>query len=94
MAATEERHAAFWAERIRRAGCPAVWVVPFALAGGAGAGVASLDLSALVLLALGAGIALLTGRSVAFSAARQADFGLGAALVVFGVGPLLGVVVG
>jgi VIT1/CCC1 family predicted Fe2+/Mn2+ transporter len=52
---------------------------------------ASLVLSALALFAIGAGITLLTGRSVLASGARQVLFGLAAAGLTFAIGRLIGV---
>ena len=45
------------------------------------------------LFGLGAAISLMTGRNVWWSGARQALFGLAAAVVTFGIGTLLGVAV-
>jgi VIT1/CCC1 family predicted Fe2+/Mn2+ transporter len=66
-------------------------VVPFVFLGGLAAVAASLAASALALFAIGAGITLLTGRSVLFSGARQVLFGLAAAAHTFGIGRLNGV---
>lgn len=51
----------------------------------------SLLLSGLALFLIGAGITLLTGRSVLFSGSRQVLFGLVASGITFGIGRLLGV---
>jgi vacuolar iron transporter family protein len=66
-------------------------VLPFLFQTGPAAVGASLALSAVALFAVGAGITLLTGRSVLFSGARQVLFGLAAAALTFGVGRLIGV---
>jgi VIT1/CCC1 family predicted Fe2+/Mn2+ transporter len=66
-------------------------VAPFALWSGAAAVAASLVVSGLALFGIGAGITLLTGRSVWASGLRQLGIGLGAALLTFGVGRLIGV---
>mgnify|MGYP001052235629 CR=1 FL=1 len=58
---------------------------------GQGAVLASLLVSALGLFAIGAGITLLTGRSVWFSGLRQVVLGLLAAAITYGVGHLFGV---
>jgi VIT1/CCC1 family predicted Fe2+/Mn2+ transporter len=68
-------------------------VAPFALLTGTAAVVASLAASGLALFAIGAGITLLTGRSVWASGLRQLGIGLGAALLTFAVGRLIGVAV-
>jgi VIT1/CCC1 family predicted Fe2+/Mn2+ transporter len=66
-------------------------VLPFFVAGGAGAVAASAGLSAVALFVIGAAITLLTGRSVLFSGMRQLLIGLAAAALTYGVGHLLGV---
>jgi vacuolar iron transporter family protein len=66
-------------------------VVPFFIAAEGAAIVASVALSGLALLAIGAGTSLFTGRGVAFSAGRQLVIGLAAAAVTYGVGRLVGV---
>jgi VIT1/CCC1 family predicted Fe2+/Mn2+ transporter/rubrerythrin len=71
----------------------AVPVVPFLLAGGEVAFVASLGLSLAALFGVGAGVSLLTGRSTLFSGARQVAIGLAAAAVTFVVGRWIGVAV-
>ena len=48
-------------------------------------------LSALGLFVIGAGITLVTGRSLWVSGARQIVFGLSAAAITYGIGRLLGV---
>ena len=56
-----------------------------------GAGVfASMALSGLALILIGAGTSLYTGRNMAYSAARQVLFGFAAAAVTYGVGALVG----
>ena len=52
-----------------------------------------LALSGLALVAIGAGTSLFTGRSFAFSAARQLGSGLAAAAITYGIGRLIGVAV-
>jgi VIT1/CCC1 family predicted Fe2+/Mn2+ transporter len=66
-------------------------VVPFVATSGQTAVAASLILSGLALFAIGAGITLLTGRSVLHSGTRQVLFGLAAAALTYGVGRLIGV---
>jgi VIT1/CCC1 family predicted Fe2+/Mn2+ transporter len=66
-------------------------VIPFFLASGLTAVVASLGLSALVMFAIGAGTTLFTGRGVLFSGIRQLLIGLAAAGITYGVGRLIGV---
>ncbi len=62
----------------------------FALSGLVAVG-ASLVLSAIALFVIGAGIALLAGRSVLFSGLRQVGIGLAAAILTYGVGGVIGV---
>ncbi len=69
-------------------------VLPFLFLTGTGAVVASLVVSGLALFAIGAGITLLTGRSVLYSGTRQVLFGLAAAALTFGIGRLIGISVG
>jgi VIT1/CCC1 family predicted Fe2+/Mn2+ transporter len=69
----------------------AVPVVPYLLTSGAPAFIASLVLSLVALFGVGAGVSLLTGRSVVFSGARQVLIGAAAAGVTFIVGSLVGV---
>lgn len=66
-------------------------VLPFFFLDGSAAVLASLVLSAVALFCIGAGITLLTGRSVLYSGARQLLFGLGAAGLTYVVGKLIGV---
>lgn len=66
-------------------------VIPFVFLKGLVAIELSLLLSGLALFLIGAGITLLTGRSVFYSGMRQVIFGLAAAAITFGIGRLLGV---
>jgi VIT1/CCC1 family predicted Fe2+/Mn2+ transporter len=66
-------------------------VLPFAFLAGRAAIGASLGLSAIGLLALGAAIGWLNGLGVAFAAFRQLLFGLAAAAATYAVGALVGV---
>jgi VIT1/CCC1 family predicted Fe2+/Mn2+ transporter len=69
-------------------------VLPFfALSGGA-AIAASVAVSAVALFVIGAGITLLTGRSIWYSGARQLLFGLAAAGLTYGIGKLIGTSIG
>ena len=65
-------------------------VVPFMIVSGSVAVATSVGLSAIGLFVIGAGITLMTGRSVAFSGTRQVLFGLAAAALTFGIGRLIG----
>lgn len=69
-------------------------VIPFLFLQGTIALWTSLLLSGLALFLIGAGITLLTGRSVLFSGIRQVLFGLVAAGITFSTGRLLGVSLG
>jgi VIT1/CCC1 family predicted Fe2+/Mn2+ transporter len=69
-------------------------LVPFFFASRKPALIASLMLSAIVLLALGAAVTTLTGRSPRRSAIRQLLFGLGAAAITYAIGRAVGGVVG
>jgi len=69
-------------------------VLPFVIATGAPAVVASVVASSLALFALGAAITIFTGRSAWRSGARQLALGLAAAGITFGIGRLLGVALG
>ncbi|HEY8799758.1 MAG TPA: VIT1/CCC1 transporter family protein [Candidatus Limnocylindrales bacterium] len=73
------------------AGGAFVPVLPYLLGSGAPAFVAALVISLIALFAVGAGVSLLTGRSVLFSGARQVAIGAAAAIVTFIVGSLIGV---
>lgn len=66
-------------------------VIPFLVSSGVPAIVTSVIASAVGLFALGAAITLFTGRGVLFAGTRQTAIGLGAAIVTYGVGTLLGV---
>lgn len=66
-------------------------VLPFLLASGGAAFAGSVVLSTLALFLVGAGISLLTGRSVLRSGARQLAVGAVAASATFGIGRLIGV---
>lgn len=68
-------------------------VTPFILWTGMAAVVASLVASTLALFVIGAGITLLTGRSVLFSGMRQVLIGLAAAGLTFAIGRLIGVTI-
>jgi vacuolar iron transporter family protein len=65
-------------------------VIPFFFGGGTWAVVASVALSVVALFAIGAGITVITGRSVLVSGGRQVLFGLAAAAITFGLGKLIG----
>jgi len=69
-------------------------VLPFAFLSGLPAIAVSVLVSALGLFVIGAGITLMTGRSVLFSGMRQVLFGLVAAALTFGIGRLIGVSIG
>lgn len=69
-------------------------VAPFFFLKGISAVITSLLCSGLALFAIGAGITLLTGRSVLFSGFRQVIFGFAAAAITYGLGRLLGVSIG
>lgn len=62
----------------------------FFLAGQTAVGI-SLAASAFALFVIGAGITLLTGRSILFSGLRQVGIGLAAAALTYGVGSLIGI---
>jgi VIT1/CCC1 family predicted Fe2+/Mn2+ transporter len=66
-------------------------LLPFVLFGERNAIVGSLVASGAGLFAIGAGITILTGRSVVFSGLRQVAVGLGAAALTYAVGRLIGV---
>ncbi len=68
-------------------------VAPFFWLDGLSAVGASVLLSGLALMAVGAGTSLFTGRSFAFSAARQLGGGLAAAAITYAVGRAVGVAV-
>ena len=66
-------------------------VAPFAFLSGSTAIAVSVAASGVLCSSIGAGITLLTGRSVLYSGMRQVLFGLVAAALTFGVGRLIGV---
>ncbi|MBI2781407.1 MAG: VIT1/CCC1 transporter family protein [Chloroflexi bacterium] len=66
-------------------------VIPYVLATGGVAFFASIGLSVAALFAVGAGVSLLTGRSLLFSGARQVLIGSAAAVVTYFVGIAIGV---
>jgi VIT1/CCC1 family predicted Fe2+/Mn2+ transporter/rubrerythrin len=66
-------------------------VIPYALLGGGAAFFLSIGLSVAALFAVGAGVSLLTGRSMLFSGARQVLIGSAAAIVTYFVGIAIGV---
>jgi VIT1/CCC1 family predicted Fe2+/Mn2+ transporter len=66
-------------------------VVPYLFGTGMAPFVISLGVSLVALFAVGAGVSLLTGRSLWFSGARQVAVGAAAAGVTYLVGTLLGV---
>lgn len=68
-------------------------VAPFTFLTGPQAIYVSLLLSGLGLFAMGAGITLLTGRSIFYSGTRQVVFGFAAAAITFGIGRLIGVAI-
>jgi VIT1/CCC1 family predicted Fe2+/Mn2+ transporter len=65
-------------------------LMPFFMLTGHDAVIASLVSSAAGLFGIGAGITILTGRSVWFSGLRQVLVGLAAAALTFGIGGLIG----
>ncbi len=65
-------------------------IVPFMVAGGTVAVVASIGLSGFALFAIGAAITIFTGVTVLRSGSRQLALGLGAAGVTFVIGRLIG----
>jgi VIT1/CCC1 family predicted Fe2+/Mn2+ transporter len=68
-------------------------VAPFFRLDGLTAVAASVVLSSLALMAIGAGTSLFTSRSFAYSALRQLSGGLAAAAITYGIGRLIGVAV-
>jgi VIT1/CCC1 family predicted Fe2+/Mn2+ transporter len=66
-------------------------VIPYVLTTGGVAFFASIGLSLAALFAVGAGVSLLTGRSLLFSGARQVLIGSAAAIVTYVVGLAIGV---
>jgi Uncharacterized membrane protein len=69
-------------------------VIPYLLTTGGTAFIAAIGLSLAALFAVGAGVSLLTGRSLLFSGARQVLIGAAAAIVTYIVGIAIGVSVG
>jgi vacuolar iron transporter family protein len=69
----------------------AIPVVPYLIGGGTAALAISLGLSLVALFGVGAAVSLLTGRSAIFSGIRQLGIGLGAALITYTIGSLIGV---
>ena len=69
-------------------------VAPFIILNGITAVYLSLLLSGLALFTIGAGITLLTGRSIFYSGTRQVIFGFTAAGITFAIGRLIGVAIG
>ena len=69
----------------------AVPVIPFFFGGGLVLTAVSLGASLVALFAVGAGVSMLTGRSLVFSGLRQLGIGLGAAIVTYLIGSLIGV---
>ena len=68
-------------------------VIPYLITSGGTAFVASIGLSLAALFAVGAGVSLLTGRSLLFSGFRQVLIGSAAAIVTYVVGLAIGVAV-
>jgi vacuolar iron transporter family protein len=69
-------------------------VAPYLAGSGGVAFVVSIGLSLAALFAVGAGVSLLTGRSLVFSGMRQVMIGSAAAVVTYFVGRAIGVAVG
>ncbi len=67
-----------------------VVIVPYLFGSGTAALVAAIILAACAMIAVGAGIGLLNGRSAVRSGLRQLILGGAAALVTFGIGHLIG----
>ena len=66
-------------------------VIPYVVSSGATAFVAAIALSGGALFAVGAGVSLLTGRSLLYSGTRQVLIGAAAAVITYLVGHLIGV---
>ncbi len=66
-------------------------VIPYLFGGGTAILLVSLALSLVALFGVGAAVSLLTGRSLLFSGARQLVIGLGAAVVTYAIGSVIGV---
>ncbi len=69
----------------------AIPVGPYLFGGGTTIALVSLGLSLAALFAVGAAVSLLTGRGLLFSGTRQLVIGLGAALVTYAIGSVIGV---
>ncbi len=69
----------------------AIPVIPYFFGGGNTILLVSLGLSLVALFAVGAAVSLLTGRGLIFSGVRQLAIGLGAALVTYAIGSIIGV---
>ncbi len=69
----------------------AIPVLPYLFGGGTAVFAASIILSLAALFVVGAGVSLLTGRSLLFSGFRQVAIGAAAAAVTYAVGTLIGV---
>jgi VIT1/CCC1 family predicted Fe2+/Mn2+ transporter len=68
-------------------------VIPYLLSSGSAAFLVAIGLSLAALFAVGAGVSLLTGRSLLFSGSRQVLIGATAAIVTYVVGNAIGAVV-
>ena len=68
-------------------------VIPYMLTAGSTAFLAAIALSLGALFAVGAGVSLLTGRSLLFSGFRQVLIGAAAAIVTYIVGNAIGVAI-
>ncbi|MGP1674612.1 MAG: VIT1/CCC1 transporter family protein, partial [Candidatus Limnocylindrales bacterium] len=66
-------------------------VLPFVFGGGQTITILSLALSLVALFLVGAGVSLLTGRGLLYSGVRQVGLGLGAAVVTYLIGSIIGV---
>jgi VIT1/CCC1 family predicted Fe2+/Mn2+ transporter len=66
-------------------------VIPFVFGGGMLLTGISLGASLIGLFTVGAGVSMLTGRSLLFSGVRQLGLGLGAAVVTYVIGSIIGV---
>ncbi|MEO8463095.1 MAG: VIT1/CCC1 transporter family protein [Chloroflexota bacterium] len=69
----------------------AIPVLPYLLGSGSTAFFAAIAVSLVALFVVGAGVSLLTGRSLLFSGTRQVGIGAAAAAVTYVVGTLIGV---
>ena len=69
----------------------AIPVIPFLFGGGVVLTAISLGASLVALFAVGAGVSVLTGRGLVFSGFRQLGIGLGAAIVTYLIGSIIGV---